>query len=143
MKKNILKVVTVFSFIFALFFVSCTQVHRDITPILDNIDSEEVILEFENYELILFEDIGITSENARDYYLKITYELEDSYYEWWGPGAISDSSWTDLKYLSGKFDSGVLNIEISEIIALADPFRIKWWGNQWGNNLIKCEIVKK
>ena len=35
MKKNILKVVTVFCFIFALIFVSCTQVHRDITPILD------------------------------------------------------------------------------------------------------------
>ena len=35
-KKNIL-VVTVFSIICALFFVSCTQVHRDIKPILDEI----------------------------------------------------------------------------------------------------------
>ena len=132
-----------FSFIFALFFVSCTQVHRDITPILDNIDSEEVILEFGNRQLIYFDGIGITSENAENYYLKITYELEDSNCYWWTPGAIKDYFWSELKYLNDKFDSGVLNIEISEIIALTDSFRIDWWGNDWGNNLIKCEIVKK
>ena len=47
MKKKNFLVVTVFSVICALFFVSCTQVHRDITPILDENENEN-----ENYNSI-------------------------------------------------------------------------------------------
>lgn len=146
MKKNILKVVTVFCFIFALFFVSCTQVHRDITPILDNIDSEEVILEFENRELIFFEDIGITSENARDYYLKITYELIEGH-RGWCPGEIWYGNWSEQGIaLNGLNEYGIDKINISEIIGNRNSFFVFYWANDYGNNWVnnvKFEIIKK
>ena len=146
MKKNILKVVTVFCFIFALFFVSCTQVHRDITPteFLNSTNSGEVILEIENWVRMSFEDIGITSENAGDYYLKFTYELKDPEKANFSPVQICDWDWNSLIEIErrGPFDSGILNIEINEIIAKTDRFRVNWWGYEF-NDLIKCEIVKK
>lgn len=51
MKKKNFLVVTVFSIICALFFVSCTQVHRDITPILDENENYNSI-DSDNYNSI-------------------------------------------------------------------------------------------
>lgn len=52
-KKNIL-VVTVFSIICALFFVSCTQVHRDIKPILDEIGIGPITINHDYYSMTVW-----------------------------------------------------------------------------------------
>lgn len=142
MKKKNFLVVTLFSIICALFFVSCTQVHRDITPILDN----KLIKEFGEYEPIRFEELGITQENAKNFILKITYDLYDETKKNWGPGCLKNLSWEHIIFFEGVDYSGVYKYEISDIITLTDSFFIQWWGGADADDyaeLKKCEIIKK
>ena len=138
MKKKNFLVVTVFSVICALFFVSCTQVHRDITPILDN----KLIKEFGVYEPIRFEELGITQENAKNFILKITYDLYDETKRNWCLGCLKNLSWDHIIFFEGVDYSGVYKYEISDIITLTDSFFIQWWGGDYAE-LKKCEIIKK
>ncbi len=91
-------------------------------------------------------DLGITAENASEYYVKVTYTLDDLTKAGWGPGALNDANYENnsLGDSLNVTAAGVNEIEVSDIIAvpaLAEGFLVNWWGDY--ATLQKVEIIKK
>lgn len=112
----------------------------DVTP------AENVVASGENGTFFKWADLGITAENASEYYVKVTYTLDDPAKAGWGPGALNDASWENnsLGDSLNVTAAGVNEIEVSDIIAvpaLAEGFLVNWWGDY--ATLKKVEIIKK
>ena len=105
------------------------------------------IKEFGKGETVKFADLEITSENAANYLLRVSFTLDNPENKGWGAGAIADSGWTDLGISNLPVnEEGFIDIEISDIIVKSDSFLINWWGDSEKNpyaTLLKCEIIKK
>ena len=100
------------------------------------------IKEFGKGEIVKFADLEITSENAANYLLRVSFTLDNPEKKGWGAGAICDTNWTDLKINALEVkEEGFIDIEISDIIAKSDSFLINWWADY--ATLLKCEIIKK
>ena len=100
------------------------------------------IKEFGKGETVKFADLEITSENAANYLLRVSFTLDDPEKKGWGAGAIADSGWTDLGISNLPVnEEGFIDIEISDIIVKSDSFLINWWASY--ATLLKCEIIKK
>ena len=100
------------------------------------------IKEFGKGEIVKFADLEITSENAANYLLRVSFTLDNPEKKGWGAGAICDSGWTDLGISSLEVnEEGFIDIEISDIIVKSDSFLINWWAEY--ATLLKCEIIKK
>ena len=100
------------------------------------------IKEFGKGETVKLVDLGINSENAANYLLRVSFTLDDPEKKGWGAGAIADSGWTDLGISDLPVnEEGFIDIEISDIIVKSDSFLINWWASY--ATLLKCEIIKK
>ena len=100
------------------------------------------IKEFGKGETVKFAELEITSENAANYLLRVSFTLDDPEKKGWGAGAIADSGWVDLKISTLPVnEEGFIDIEISDIIVKSDSFLINWWASY--ATLLKCEIIKK
>ena len=91
-------------------------------------------------------DYGITTENASDYIVRVTYTLDDTSKAGWGPGAFNDKDWANnsLGDALNVTAAGVNEISVSDVIAveaLSEGFLINWWGTY--ATLVKVEIIKK
>ena len=112
----------------------------DVTP------AENVVASGEKGTFFKWADLGITAENASEYYVKVTYELNDPAKEGWGPGSLCDVNYKNdsLKDSLNVTPAGVNEIEVSDIIAvpaLAEGFLVNWWADY--ATLTKVEIIKK
>lgn len=112
----------------------------DVTP------AENVVASGEHGTFFKWADLGITAENASEYYVKVTYTLDDPAKEGWGPGALNDANFENntLGDSLNVTAEGVNEIEVSDIIgepALAEGFLVNWWAEY--ATLKKVEIIKK
>ena len=155
MKKTKLLKVGILSALLAcgmIFCTSCKQPNQtEEKPEVEKPADEEkpgtenpatAIKEFGKGEIVKFADLEITSENAANYLLKVSFTLDNPEKKGWGAGAICDTKWTDLKINALEVnEEGFIDIEISDIIAKTDSFLINWWADY--ATLLKCEIIKK
>ena len=107
---------------------------------------ENVVASGEHGTFFKWADLGITTENASEYYVKVTYTLTDSTKTGWGAGALNDANFKNNTLVDSLnvTDAGVNEIEVSDIIAvpaLAEGFLVNWWAEY--AQLIKVEIIKK
>ena len=110
--------------------------------ILSKTVAGSAIKEFAKGETVKLVDLGINSENAANYLLRVSFTLDDPEKKGWGAGAIADSGWTDLGISNLPVnEEGFIDIEISDIIVKSDSFLINWWAKY--ATLLKCEIIKK
>ena len=104
------------------------------------------IKEFGKGETVKFADLEITSENAANYLLRVSFTLDNPEKKGWGAGAVCspEEGWPALEVSNGNLpvnEEGFIDIEISYIIAKSDSFVINWWADY--ATLLKCEIIKK
>ena len=140
MRKTKLFKVGILSALLACGMIFCTSCKQPEQP--GNENPGTVIKEFGKGEIVKFADLEITSENAANYLLRVSFTLDNPEKKGWGAGAICDTNWTDLKINALEVnEEGFIDIEISDIIAKLDSFLINWWAEY--ATLLKCEIIKK
>lgn len=140
MRKTKLFKVGILSALLACGMIFCTSCKQPEQP--GNENPGTAIKEFGKGEIVKFADLEITSENAANYLLKVSFTLDNPEKKGWGAGAICDTNWTDLKINALEVnEEGFIDIEISDIIAKSDSFLINWWADY--ATLLKCEIIKK